>query len=60
MQDTKQVEVTDKFNPDKVWIIKKYPCGHYYLNQKIKGRMFNKRFQKVTKKHIEDIGLELN
>ena len=49
------IRVTDKFNPDKVWVIKRTKCRHFFLNQEICGRMFNSRFVRVSKKHIENI-----
>lgn len=30
--------IIDRYNSRKVWIIKRYKCGHYYLNQEICGR----------------------
>ena len=49
------IRIQDFFNPDKVWVIKKTICRHYFLNQEICGRMFNSRFVRVSKKHIESI-----
>ncbi len=43
------------YNDKKTWIIKRYPCGHYYLNQMICGRLFNKRFVRISKWYIENI-----
>ena len=45
----------DKWNPSKIWIIKRYSCGHYTINQEIKGRLFYNRFHRVRKSHIEAI-----
>jgi hypothetical protein len=52
-------EIQDKYNSSKVWVIKKTKCRHYYMNQKICGKMFYKGFQKTTLKHINAIGLNL-
>lgn len=30
--------ITDRYNSQKIWIIKRYADGHYYLNQEICGR----------------------
>ena len=48
-------EYQDKYNPNKVWIIKKTPCGHYYINQKICGKLFYSSYRKVTLSFIRDI-----
>lgn len=41
--------ITDKYNPDKIWIIKRYNDGHYVANQEISGKLFYKSFQRITK-----------
>lgn len=46
---------TDKWNPAKVWIFKRYASGNYYMNQEIAGRRFYKRDVRTTKKHIDAI-----
>lgn len=48
-------KIIDKFNPEKIWIIKHYRCGHYYINQTICNKKFYKGFVKTTKKHINEI-----
>ena len=30
----------DKWNPRKVWLIKRYADGHYAINQEVGGRVF--------------------
>lgn len=47
--------IQDKFNKNKIWIIKKYKCGHYYLNQEIYGISYYHGFQRVTKKYLKQI-----
>jgi len=47
--------VHDMHNHDKVWIIKRYRCGHYYVNQEICGRLFYPKFQRMTKEQINSI-----
>lgn len=47
--------ITDKFNPHKVWIIKKYKCGHYFWNQEICGRKQNTMFVRTSKRFIKDV-----
>ena len=47
--------VYDRHNRGKVWIIKRYRCGHYYVNQEICGRLFYPRFQRMTKRYINSI-----
>ena len=34
----KVTRIQDKYNPDKVWMIKRYLCGTFYVNQEIKAR----------------------
>lgn len=29
----KVTRIQDKYNPDKVWMIKRYLCGTFYVNQ---------------------------
>jgi hypothetical protein len=53
----KIIEIQDNFNPAKVWVIKKTKCGHYYLNQKIWGRLFYHSFQRTTKKWLYELKL---
>ncbi len=46
----KLIRIRDKYNLDKVWIIKKSKCCHYYLQQEIKGKLFYSRFVRTSKK----------
>ncbi len=48
-------EIQDKYNANKIWVIKRTKCRHYYINQKINGKMFYSRFQCVSKAFINDI-----
>ena len=48
-------EYQDKYNPNKVWVVKKTPCRHYYINQKICGKLFYPKFQRVALSHILEI-----
>ena len=47
--------ITDTYNPNKVWVIKRTKCGHYYVNQEIYGRKFYSAFQRTTKRYIKEI-----
>jgi hypothetical protein len=47
-------EIQDKYNPAKVWVIKRTKCGHYYVNQKIHGKMFYPKFSKTTKRQLNN------
>lgn len=38
----KVTRIQDKYNPDKVWMIKRYLCGTFYVNQEIKQDMRRK------------------
>ena len=51
----KIIKRVDKYNPNKVWVIKHTKCGHFYINQEICGKLFYKAFQRTTFKHIQDI-----
>ena len=42
----------DRWDPDKVWLVKRYADGHYGLNEEIAGRVFYPAFQRTTKAHI--------
>lgn len=50
-------KVVDKYNPCKVWIIKRYQSGNYFINQSISGRTFYKAFRRTTKRHLLDVGV---
>ena len=39
----------DKWNPRKVWLIKRYADGHYAINQEVGGRVFYSSYQRTTK-----------
>lgn len=56
----KTYEIQDKYNPSKIWIIKETECNHFYVNQKINGKLIYPKFQRMRKKDIEEIGLKLN
>ena len=59
----------DKYNPRKIWLIKKSSCSHYYINQVIegkhttkhkellKGKRYYKGYTRVTKQFIKNIGI---
>lgn len=51
----KIIEIRDKYNPKKIWIIKRTPCRHYYINQKIYGKIFYPCFQRVSKTFINNV-----
>jgi hypothetical protein len=42
-------------NPRKVYLLKRYPCGHYYANQTIDGKVFYRRWSKLNAKYVKDI-----
>lgn len=48
-------KVIDKYNPHKVWIIKRTKDRHYYANQMICGKIFYSRYQRITKDRWSDI-----
>lgn len=43
------------YDSSKVYVIKRYECGHYYLNQEISGILFNKRFVKTSRYWINEL-----
>lgn len=51
------IRVTDQWNQNKVWVIKRYACGHYYVEQEIKGRRFGTRAIRTTKYFLQEVGL---
>ena len=52
----KVTRIQDKYNPDKVWMIKRYLCGTFYVNQEIKGQKFYDRDRRMTKRMLVSIG----
>lgn len=54
----KVTRIQDKYNPDKVWMIKRYLCGTFYVNQEIKGQKFYDRDRRAEiKKRMQDKGV---
>lgn len=44
------------YNSNKVWLVKKYKNdNHYYLNQEVCGRIFYKKYVRVSKSWINEI-----
>lgn len=52
-----RLSIQDKHNPDKVWVVKRYLCGTYYVNQEIKGQKFYNRDRRMTKRMLASIGV---
>ena len=52
---TKVIEIQDQFNKNKVWIVKKTNCRHYYVNQKIHGKMFYSKFTRTSLSHLKSV-----
>lgn len=44
-----------RINPNKVWLIKCYPSGNYYINQEICGKTFYNGFVRTTKKFVAEL-----
>lgn len=53
----KVTRIQDKYNPDKVWMIKRYLCSTFYVNQEIKGQKFYDRDRRMTKRMLVSIGV---
>lgn len=51
--------IQDKYNTAKVWLIKKSPAGHYFMNQAINNKTFYPAYTRTTKKHLLNIGLNV-
>ena len=49
--------IQDKHNPDKVWVVKKYLCGIFYVNQEVKGRKVYSRDRRMAKGMLTSIGV---
>ena len=45
----------DRWNPAKVWLVKRYADGHYALNQEINGFVFYTKYQRAPLWYIEQI-----
>jgi hypothetical protein len=50
-----KTKVQDKYNKDKMWLIKMYEGGGIYYNQENKGKKLNRKYQRTTKKWLKDI-----
>lgn len=46
----------DKFNSNKIWILKKYKSGHLYLNQEICGKLFYSKFIRINSFKLRELG----
>lgn len=55
----KTYSIQDKYNTNKVWIVKVYDKGEVFYNQEIEGQKVNSKFQRTTKKWINQI-LDIN
>ena len=56
MEDIVVKRYQDKWNEQKEWVVKRYPCGHYTLTQYICDTKFGKT-TKFTKQRIKEIGI---
>lgn len=55
MMKMKIIRVSDKYNKNKVWLIKRYKDGHYYVNQEICGKIIYRSYQRMSKKYIDTV-----
>lgn len=51
----KVFRIKDRFNENKVWLVKRYKSGNYYINQEICGKTFYKKFVRSTAKHLTGV-----
>jgi hypothetical protein len=52
-------EIQDTYNHSKVWVIKITKCYHYYVNQKICGKLLYPYFARMRKRSLLEIGLKI-
>lgn len=50
------LRIADSFNSNKVWLVTKSYCRHYYMQQEVCGRIIGKKVR-TTKRHLIDIGV---
>lgn len=50
-------KIVDVYNPDKTWVIKRTKSSNFYVAQEIKGIRHAKRFVRMTKRQLMEIGL---
>lgn len=48
-------KIKDRFNEKKVWLVKRYKSGNYYINQEICGKKFYKSFVRSTAKYLTEL-----
>lgn len=53
--NTTLTRIVDRWNPRKVWLIKRYADGHFALNQEVGGRVLYSRFVRASKQRIDEI-----
>lgn len=51
------LKITDKWNSEKVWVVKIYKCGTVYVNQEVKGKMLGRKFARMTIRQLKEIGV---
>lgn len=53
----KTMRIQDQYNPDKVWLIRRYTGGNYYVNQEVKGMKMYSRDRRMTARLLKSIGV---
>ena len=48
-------EIQDRHNDHKIWLVTRYACGHYYINQSILGAVIYRSYKRVTRQQLFDI-----
>lgn len=51
----KVCRIVDIHNPNKIWLIKRYDCYHYYVNQIIFNRLVYSRYLRVSKQFLVSV-----
>ena len=58
MSKVKVIEVQDKYNSAKTWLVKRYSKGEYYLSQAINGKRLYP-FTRRSLSNIKEIGISI-
>ncbi len=54
----KMISIQDPYNGKKVWLFKKYACGHVRMNQEICGVKIQRGYRNVKIKTLRDLFAE--
>jgi len=40
-------------NEAKQYLVKRYACGHFYVNQRIRGQVYYRRWVRLPKRYLK-------